>query len=137
MNHRCYSSNNKRYENYGGRGITVIPEWRKDAGPEAFCDWMDANLGPCPEGKSLDRKDNSRGYEPDNLRWATRTEQQNNRRPDKPRKKASGLPWGVYRNHKAFRVLVWDGKRTLYLGTYATVEEASDKAQLVKLQRSM
>ena len=137
MNRRCYNSNNKHYKDYGGRGITVIPGWRKDAGPGAFCAWMDAKLGECPEGKSLDRIDNSRGYEPENLRWATSEEQNNNQRPDKAHKKASDLPWGVRRSGKSFQAQAWNGKRMLYLGTYATVEEASDKAQLAKRQRDM
>ena len=134
MNDRCYSTNNRDYENYGGRGITVHPDWQRAAGPEAFCAWVDENLEECPEGSSLDRKDNDGNYEPENLRWATRKQQQKNRRPYK---KASGLPWGVYRNGKRFRVLVRHGKRLIDFGTYATVEEASNRAQLAKHQRGV
>ena len=132
MNDRCYNKNHADYKNYGGRGIKVAPGWQKDAGPEAFCAWVDENLKECPEGSSLDRIDNSRGYEPGNLRWATSEQQQNNKRPSK---KASDLPWGVCRNRKSFQVQVRDGKRVLYLGTYATVEEASEIAQQAKRQR--
>ena len=135
MNNRCYNAKHVQFKNYGGRDIKVAPEWQRTAGPEAFCAWMDANLKECPEGGSLDRKDNLKGYEPGNLQWATSKEQQNNRRPDKLHKKASDLPWGVYRNGKSFRVQVWDGKRVLCFGTYATVEEASEIAQQAKLQR--
>ena len=140
MNNRCYNPNNAHFKDYGGRGITVIPEWRKDAGPEAFCAWMDANLGSCPEGSTLDRIDNSKGYEPGNLRWATSKQQNNNRRPQKPHKphkKASGLPWGVRRNGKSFQARVRYGKRMICFGTCTTVEEASEKAQLAKRQRDM
>ena len=134
MNRRCYNANHADYKDYGGRGITVAPGWQKDAGPEAFCAWVDENLEECPEGSSLDRKDNSKGYEPGNLQWATSKQQCNNRRQ---RKKASDLPWGVYRSRKKFQVLVWNGKKLRYFGTYATPEEASEKAQFVKHQRSM
>ena len=132
MNNRCYNANHPDYKDYGGRGIKVAPEWQKAAGPEAFCAWMDANLKECPEGSSLDRKDNELGYEPGNLQWATSREQNSNQRQ---RKKASDLPWGVYRSGKSFMALVWDGEQQLYLGSYKTVEEASEIAQQAKRQR--
>lgn len=80
MNKRCYNPNNKRFPSYGGRGISVYPEWRTKANPKAFCEWIDANLGPCPEGMSLDRIDNDGNYEPGNLRWASAKTQYENRR---------------------------------------------------------
>lgn len=80
MNDRCYNRQRHNYCGYGGRGISVAPEWRKAAGPKAFCDWVDANLGPRPEGMSLDRIDNDGNYEPGNLRWATKKQQTENQR---------------------------------------------------------
>lgn len=65
----------KGYHNYGGRGINMAPEFFNDF--EAFC----RELGPRPSSAhSVDRIDNSRGYEPGNLRWATQTMQMRNRR---------------------------------------------------------
>lgn len=47
----------------------------------AFLAWIDENLGPCPDGHSLDRIDTEGDYAPGNVRWADRTTQNRNRRP--------------------------------------------------------
>jgi hypothetical protein len=75
---RCEDPDHHAFKNYGGRGIKVCPEWHDVA---TFTAWVDANLGPRPDGKTLDRTDNDGNYEPGNLRWATRSEQRRNRRP--------------------------------------------------------
>jgi hypothetical protein len=75
---RCHIPNNKDYSIYGGRGISVYPEWINNFA--TFRDWVLRELGPRPAGCSLDRLDNERGYMPGNLRWATAKEQANNRR---------------------------------------------------------
>lgn len=72
---RCTRPTDKRYADYGGRGITVCDRWRDD-----FWAFV-ADMGDRPEGHSLDRIDNDRGYSPDNCRWATAHEQRVNRRP--------------------------------------------------------
>ena len=75
---RCHNPDNEFYDRYGGRGIQVHSDWLYDF--TVFRDWILANLGPRPSGRSLDRKDNDGNYEPGNLRWATPKEQANNRR---------------------------------------------------------
>ena len=73
MKQRCLNPDDTRYHDYGGRGIKVCDEWLKF---ENFY----KDMGEPPKGKSLDRKDNDKGYNRDNCRWATASEQQRNSR---------------------------------------------------------
>jgi len=92
---RCTNPNAVPYPNYGGRGVTFgFPSVR------AFAEWALDNLGPKPgEHFSLDRIDNSRGYEPGNLRWATYSEQARNKRAYK--RTHSGERIRMLREHRA------------------------------------
>jgi hypothetical protein len=63
---------------YIKRGIKIYEDWRYH--PENFISYVEINLGPKPsKNHSLDRIDNDKDYEPENLRWATRIVQQNNK----------------------------------------------------------
>ena len=72
---RCYNERDKRYSDYGGRGITMCEEWRNSF--EAF--YRDMGPRPTPE-HTIDRRENDKGYSKENCRWATWNEQQNNKR---------------------------------------------------------
>lgn len=73
---RCCNPKSKDYGRYGGRGITICDEWKLDY--VSFYNWAIAN--GYSEGLQIDRKDNSKGYSPDNCRWASPKENSNNRR---------------------------------------------------------
>jgi ribosomal protein L37E len=77
MRTRCNNPKTLNYAYYGGRGITVCPEWNDPHGFTVFL----ADMGERPPGTSLDRIDNNGNYEPGNCRWATATEQRANSRP--------------------------------------------------------
>lgn len=70
---RCNNSKNYAYNDYGGRGIYVCKEWYD------FKNFLE-DMGERPEGLTLDRKENDKGYYKENCRWATYFTQANNRR---------------------------------------------------------
>ncbi len=74
MRQRCNNENYRGFHFYGGRGIKICKEW------DDFWVFVD-DMGDRPEGHTLDRKDNDKGYSKENCRWATPVEQIQNRRP--------------------------------------------------------
>ena len=70
---RCTNPSNKQFKDYGGRGITVPRRWLK------FQNFY-ADMGDPPEGLSLERRKNEKGYSKSNCYWATRSQQARNKR---------------------------------------------------------
>lgn len=82
MLQRCYNPNNKKFGDYGGRGIAVCAEWRSDF--QNFLNWSLENGYEIRFGKdrlTIDRINNDQDYSPGNCRWATYSVQNSNQRP--------------------------------------------------------
>ena len=77
MIQRCRNPNDKRYKDYGGRGISICARWLD------FRNFL-ADMGKRPKGLTLERINNDGNYTPKNCTWATLKEQQHNTRRQKP-----------------------------------------------------
>ncbi len=78
MKERCYNPKRREYKNYGGRNITVCPEWLDST---VFIEWAYEN--GYEEGLTLDRIDNNGNYCPENCRWVDRKTQATNKRTNR------------------------------------------------------
>ena len=79
MIQRCTNPKNAAFRYYGARGVLVCDRWLK------FANFL-SDMGCRPEGTTIDRKNNNKGYYPGNCRWATRQQQDANKRPPRKRK---------------------------------------------------
>jgi hypothetical protein len=100
---RCYFENDTAYAHYGAKGVTVCDEWR------VYENFL-ADMGECPEGLTLDRIDNAKGYSKDNCRWAT-VKQQANNKTDNVRYTAFGM---------TLTLAEWADKTKIKVGTLRT-----------------
>jgi hypothetical protein len=76
MRNRCNNPNDKDYPKYGGRGIKVCERWN------SFENFL-TDMGKCPDGYQIERRNNNDGYHPDNCYWATRKVQNRNKRTNR------------------------------------------------------
>jgi hypothetical protein len=117
MRQRCYNKNNKDYIYYGGRGIRVCKRWLY-----SFDNFVE-DLGPRPEGYTLDRIDNNMWYTEDNCKWSTKSEQVYNRRIFINNTSGST---GVYYDKKSgnWSSSITVKNKTIRLGSFLTKGEA-------------
>ena len=115
---RCHDSNDASFEKYGGRGIKVFDPWKKDIA--AFIRYIELLPGAGNHSLTIDRIDNDEGYIPGNLRLATYSTQNRNRRS------RGSVPFrGVSHKRSGFVARISDSGKTRNLGTFSSQEEAS------------
>lgn len=103
---RCTNPKDDRYKDYGGRGITMCQRWR-----DSFQNFLE-DMGPRPEGYSLERIDVNGDYCPDNCKWATPEEQYNNLRSQRDK----GYPKSIKTMAKEYGLTYGTLQSRLYRG---------------------
>lgn len=117
MKQRCLNPKHKDYPNYGSKGITVCKRWMK------FINFYE-DMGERPKNKSLDRINNDGNYEPGNCRWATSSEQQQNKNNIK----------GCCFYKGKWRSYIQKNKKRYFLGIFNTEKEAHQRYLDAKLK---
>ena len=122
MIRRCTITTEPGYARYGAKGITVCSEWLTF---EPFKEW--ANSTGYSDQMTIDRIDNSLGYEPSNCRWATPLQQSHNR--------TNGLDWpSVRKIRKLYKTMTYADlaerygvhKHTIFLVCHNRIWQDSD-----------
>lgn len=123
---RCTHPTHKQWADYGGRGIKVCDRWLG-----SFANFL-ADVGRRPSPSlTIDRVDNDGDYEPGNVRWATRDQQNANRR--KPR----GSVPGATKKRNKWQAQIGINGRNVYLGLFNSPDEATVAYLTAKLARGI
>ena len=122
---RCYDKNNKRYPDYGGRGIQMCEEWLNNS--SSFFEWSFSN--GYSDSLTIDRIDNNGNYEPSNCRWITNAEQLNNRRNN-----IKFIFFGVTKTLKEWCDCIGESYDKLY-GRYYRGYETFRKGDIEKIKK--
>lgn len=121
MRGRCYSKTHQKYPHYGERGITVCERWLGTENSCGFCAFV-IDMGiPPTEKHTLDRIDVNGNYEPSNVRWATYSQQNVNKRV-----KSNNLSGcvGVYKVKNSWQATIGVNGKHIRLGCFLDLEKA-------------
>ena len=125
MRQRCTNVNNKKFQNYGARNITICKRW-------SLVENFLADMGSRPSLKhSLDRKDTNGNYEPNNCRWTTSVQQNRNRKVQ--RKSKSGI-CGVTLECGRWRAGIGANNKRIHLGLFTSLNAAIDARRKAELK---
>ena len=122
MKSRCYNKNDKRYDDWGGRGITVCDEWVDNY--QEFEKWSRANGGLDGKKLQIDRIENNKGYSPSNCRYISNQLNSRNKRVRRTNKLGvSGV--GIdKRTNRYYAAISLDNKKRISLGYFDSFFEA-------------
>lgn len=124
---RCRNEKSTGYPDYGGRGITVCDRWNDF---ENFLE--DMGLRPSPF-HSIERKDVNGNYEPENCKWATKTEQSRNTRKRKDGKNIIvGVSW--HKGTQKYMAYIAVNGKPIYLGVFASIKDAAAARKSAELK---
>lgn len=123
MKSRCTNQNTKAYKHYGGRGITVCEEWLNF---KAYYEYVSNLPNYGVKGYTLDRIDNDGDYEPENVKYSTRSEQSSNKR-GYGTSKFKGVSW--HKPLEKWLAKTWINGKSKYIGYFNTELEASEAYQ--------
>jgi hypothetical protein len=127
MKKRCFNKKSTHFNHYGGRGITVCEHWL------VFENFY-KDMGPRPSKKhSLDRVDNNGNYQPNNCRWATKREQNLNKRHKIGISGLRGIRPANSRKNP-FQAYYFVNGKSVYIGNFKTKEEAIFNQQKMQNQ---
>jgi hypothetical protein len=116
MKTRCYNTKDPNYKFYGAKGVRVCESWLHD-----FSKFLE-DMGPRPQGYTLDRIEVTGNYSPENCRWASQTAQQLNKRPRSNRSGFTGVR--MNRHNTGWVAVLGVKKERFHLGTFIDPREA-------------
>ena len=120
MKDRCNNPNNKAYKHYGGRGIGICQAWQDDF--IAYYNYVLSLPYAGESGRTIDRINNDGGYEPENVRWATKPMQMANRR----NRSRAGYTGAVYdKRDKRYESRICINRKNISIGRFGTAIEAA------------
>ena len=121
MKDRVFNTKNKKYSDYGGRGITICDDWLD---VQNFYNWAMSNGYEENKGLSIDRINNDGNYEPNNCRWVSRSIQNRNKRI--PKNNTSGYKGVSYTKRRGdYRAQIMVNLKKINLGYFQTAVEGA------------